>query len=82
MFNCCSLTPIFVFSTKGSDPRVLEFVVLNVTDNYQWKNCIFLDICFRGLSGPHNQRKLEPHSRFWPCNFCQGTNKIPVNVTC
>jgi hypothetical protein len=47
---------------KSSDPRVLEFVVLNVTDNYQWKNCIFLDICFRGLSGPHNQRKLEPHN--------------------
>jgi len=41
------------------DPWVLEFVASNVTVNrkivFRW---IFI---FRGLSGPRNQRKLEPH---------------------
>jgi hypothetical protein len=47
-----SLAPIFMVSTKCSDPRVLEFVVSNITCNNQWENCISLDFYFLGLSGP------------------------------
>jgi hypothetical protein len=40
--------------------KMLLFVVSNITSNNQWENCISLDFYFRGLSGPQNQRKLEP----------------------
>ena len=53
------LAPIFVFSTKCIDPRVFKFVVLNLTGNNQWENCISLDSNLLGLSGPWNQWKLE-----------------------
>ena len=56
-----SLVPIFVVSTKCIDPWVLEFVVSNITGNNQWENCILFDFNFRGLSGPRNPQKLEPH---------------------
>jgi hypothetical protein len=36
-------------------------VVLNITGNNQSENTISLDFYFRGLTGPRNQRKLEPH---------------------
>jgi hypothetical protein len=39
---------------------MLLFVVSNITSNNQWENCISLDFYFRGLSGPQNQRILEP----------------------
>jgi hypothetical protein len=55
-----SLAPIFVVSTKYIDPWDLEFMVSTITGNNQWENCILLDFYFRGLSGPQNQRKLEP----------------------
>ena len=58
---CYLLTPIVVVSTKCIDPWVLKFVVLNTTDNSPWENCISLDFYFRGLSGPRDQRKSEPH---------------------
>jgi hypothetical protein len=56
-----SLAPIFVVSTKCIDPWVLEFMVSNTTGNNQWENCISFDFNFRGLSGPRNPQKLEPH---------------------
>jgi len=40
------LAPIFVISTKCIDPRVLEFVVSNITGNNQWENWISLDFLF------------------------------------
>ena len=55
------MAPNFVVSTKCIDPCALEFVVSNVTGNNQWENCILLNFNFHGLSGPWNQRKLEPH---------------------
>jgi hypothetical protein len=51
------MVPIFVVSTKCSDPWVLEFVVSNTTGNNLWENCISLDFNFRGLSEPRNPRK-------------------------
>jgi hypothetical protein len=51
------LAPIFVVSTKGIDPWVLEIVIANITGNNQWEKCISLDFYFRGLSGPRKQRK-------------------------
>ena len=41
----------FVVSTKFIDPWVLEFVVSNSTGNNKCKNCISLDVYFRGLGG-------------------------------
>jgi len=55
------LAPIFVVSTKGSDPWVLEFMVSHITNNNQWESCISLGFYFHGLSEPRNQQKLEPH---------------------
>ena len=60
--NCRhKLSPIYVVSTKCSDPRVLEFVVSNITATNRRGNCISVDFNFRGLSEPRNSRKLEPH---------------------
>ena len=57
-----SMAPKFVFSTKCSDPYVLEFVLSNITSNNQWENCILLDYKLQeGLSEPLNPRKLDPH---------------------
>jgi hypothetical protein len=50
-------------STKCIDPWVLEFMISNITGNNQWENCISLDFYIRGLNGPRNQRKLEPHEK-------------------
>ena len=50
-----------MISTKCIDPWVLEFMVSNMTGNNLWENCISLEFYFRGLSGPRNQQKLEPH---------------------
>ena len=41
---------MFVAFTKCIYPRVLEFVVSNITGNSQTENCIILDFNFRGLS--------------------------------
>ena len=56
-----SLAPIFVGSTKCIDLWVLEFVVLNITCNNQWENCIWLDFYSCGLSVPRNPQELETH---------------------
>ena len=53
---------MFMVSTKINDPWVLEFMVLNITGNSQWENCISLDFYFHGLSEPRNPQKLEPHN--------------------
>lgn len=54
-----SLAQIFVVSTKGRDPWVLEFMVSHVTDSNQWESWILLDFFFRGLSEPRNQQRLH-----------------------
>ena len=54
-----SLAPIFVVSTKCIDLWVLEFVVLNITDNNQWENSMSLDFNSRGLSVPRNPPKIR-----------------------
>ena len=46
--------PIFMVSTKWIDPWDLEFVVLNITGNNQWENCILLDFYYHGLGRPRN----------------------------
>jgi hypothetical protein len=56
-----SLAPFSGVSTKYIDSWVLEFVISNITGNNHWENCISLDFSFCGLSGPPNQRTLEPH---------------------
>jgi len=40
----CSLAPVFVISTKCSDPWVLEFVVSSTIGNSLWEHCISLDL--------------------------------------
>ena len=57
-----SLEPIFVVSTKCSDPLVFEFMVSNTTSNNQWENCISLDFYFRDVSEPQNPQKLVSHN--------------------
>jgi hypothetical protein len=41
-----------VVSAQCIDPWILEFVVLNITGNSLWENCILLDFYFRGLNVP------------------------------
>jgi hypothetical protein len=55
----------FVVSAKCIDPWILEFMVLNITGNNLWENCILLDFYFRGLNVPRNQQKMEPHNYLW-----------------
>ena len=50
----------FVVSAQCIDPWILEFVVLNITGNSLWENCILLDFYFRGLNVPRNQQKWNP----------------------
>jgi hypothetical protein len=50
---------LFVVFTKCLDPRVLEFVVSNITSNKQWENCISLDFYYRSLSAPAKSVKIR-----------------------
>jgi hypothetical protein len=59
-----------VYNTEYSDITLVvedvrfqsHKVILAARSDYFWENCISLDFYFLGLSGPRNQRKLEPHN--------------------
>lgn len=46
------LAPISVVSAKCLDPRVLQFVVSNITCNSQWDNCVSFDFSLLRVSEP------------------------------